>query len=594
MDSEKMNAQQNDAPDERANGAPDTIDSPENTRPEGPSDADPAAAEQAEGPSDLDLSLDDIPEAETFSLHPDGEGEIPPSDPNNPYDPALPPDGAEPPQDLDWKPIYDDGETPPPDRPKKKHRGLIIALVVLICLLLAAGGAAAAGGYYVLKDGGAYEEELFFVNTWINGIDCSGMTVDEVYDAITEEIGTYTLTIVERDGEETITGTEIDLAERPDRDAIQALLDEQNEADRLTLIRQYFNTYEAEIELICSYDEEKAAACVDALTCLDTDLMTAPVDSELVRGDDGYYITESVLGTTLDAEEARAVIEAALENLEETVDLEALGLYTSPTVTETDENLTSQLAQIELLTSACITYDLSDRTYVCDAGVIIDFLIQDEEGNWTVDEDLVHAWVDQMADETDTYQNHTFVTHSGSTVSLPNGNYGWKLYRDTTTADLIEYITTGTVITTEPNYYKKNAKTRATNDIGDDYVEIDIDNQMVYLYVDGECILETACVTGLASDSDRATPSWGVWALSYKATNQTLGTLEVQGYESFVYYWMPFNGGVGLHDATWRSSFGGTIYKTNGSHGCVNLPLAAAKTIYETISAGWPIIVYGD
>jgi lipoprotein-anchoring transpeptidase ErfK/SrfK len=58
---------------------------------------------------------------------------------------------------------------------------------------------------------------------------------------------------------------------------------------------------------------------------------------------------------------------------------------------------------------------------------------------------------------------------------------------------------------------------------------------------------------------------------------------------------MPFNGGVGLHDAdSWRSSYGGSIYKTNGSHGCINLPLSAAKTIYETVSAGWPVIVYGS
>ena len=55
---------------------------------------------------------------------------------------------------------------------------------------------------------------------------------------------------------------------------------------------------------------------------------------------------------------------------------------------------------------------------------------------------------------------------------------------------------------------------------------------------------------------------------------------------------MPFNGGIGLHDANWRKTFGGTIYKTNGSHGCVNLPPAVAKTIYENISAGDPVLCY--
>ena len=68
--------------------------------------------------------------------------------------------------------------------------------------------------------------------------------------------------------------------------------------------------------------------------------------------------------------------------------------------------------------------------------------------------------------------------------------------------------------------------------------------------------------------------------------------LRGPGYASPVSYWMPFDGGIGLHDATWRYKFGGEIYKTNGSHGCVNMPLSTAKTIYENIESDTPIIVY--
>ena len=55
---------------------------------------------------------------------------------------------------------------------------------------------------------------------------------------------------------------------------------------------------------------------------------------------------------------------------------------------------------------------------------------------------------------------------------------------------------------------------------------------------------------------------------------------------------MPFNNGIGMHDAKWRSSFGGAIYKTGGSHGCINLPPSVAKTIFDNISAGTPVICY--
>ena len=45
-------------------------------------------------------------------------------------------------------------------------------------------------------------------------------------------------------------------------------------------------------------------------------------------------------------------------------------------------------------------------------------------------------------------------------------------------------------------------------------------------------------------------------------------------------------------DATWRGKFGGEIYKRSGSHGCVNLPLSAAKHIYEKVEKNFPVVTY--
>ena len=84
------------------------------------------------------------------------------------------------------------------------------------------------------------------------------------------------------------------------------------------------------------------------------------------------------------------------------------------------------------------------------------------------------------------------------------------------------------------------------------------------------------------------TPS-GAYPLTYKQRNATLRGAD---YATPVSYWMPFNGNIGMHDATWRGSFGGSIYRTNGSHGCINLPKAAAKTIFENIEKGMPVLCY--
>lgn len=107
--------------------------------------------------------------------------------------------------------------------------------------------------------------------------------------------------------------------------------------------------------------------------------------------------------------------------------------------------------------------------------------------------------------------------------------------------------------------------------------------------MDGTCIVDTPVVTGTKGVSDRETPSGGVWAIDAKMVDYYL---VGQGYNTHVDYWMPFNGNVGIHDASWRDSFGGSIYLTNGSHGCVNTPYKAAKKIYENVSIGTPVIVY--
>ncbi len=145
----------------------------------------------------------------------------------------------------------------------------------------------------------------------------------------------------------------------------------------------------------------------------------------------------------------------------------------------------------------------------------------------------------------------------------------------------------GSVLEKEPLYTSRGAN-KGSDDIGDSYVEIDLSNQHLYLFWEGEIVLESDFVSGDMTRSGRMTPP-GVFGLTYKTRN---AVLRGEDYETPVNYWMPFNGNIGMHDATWRSSFGGSIYITNGSHGCVNLPLDKAAQIYEYVSTGFPVICY--
>ena len=171
-------------------------------------------------------------------------------------------------------------------------------------------------------------------------------------------------------------------------------------------------------------------------------------------------------------------------------------------------------------------------------------------------------------------------------MTISRGHYGWKISQAAETAAVVSIIKNGEQQTREPEYSQK-AASRGANDYGSTYVEINLTAQHLYFYKNGELLVETDFVSGNESRG-WATPG-GAYPLTYKQRN---ATLRGEGYATPVSYWMPFNGGIGLHDASWRGSFGGTIYKTGGSHGCINLPPKAAKTIFENISQGDPVLCY--
>ena len=124
--------------------------------------------------------------------------------------------------------------------------------------------------------------------------------------------------------------------------------------------------------------------------------------------------------------------------------------------------------------------------------------------------------------------------------------------------------------------------------VGSSYVEVDMSLQMLYVYSNGVKILETPVVTGNTS-LGHGTPT-GIYYINRKQRDTVLVGAD---YRSPVAYWVPFiRNSIGLHDATWRSAFGGSIYRTNGSHGCVNIPPAVMPAVYEVVSVGMPVVLF--
>lgn len=124
------------------------------------------------------------------------------------------------------------------------------------------------------------------------------------------------------------------------------------------------------------------------------------------------------------------------------------------------------------------------------------------------------------------------------------------------------------------------------------YIEVDISEQNIVYHIDNQILVDSDIVTGHKGINDTRI---GMFEIYSRETSRYLTGRDKEGnitYRSYVDYWMPFDGGIGLHDAQWRSEFGGDIYINSGSHGCVNLPFEVAKTIYENSEVGTKVLVH--
>lgn len=242
-----------------------------------------------------------------------------------------------------------------------------------------------------------------------------------------------------------------------------------------------------------------------------------------------------------------------------------------------------------------VTYQMPNKqTEVLDGLTIASWVNGSKGLTVSVDAAKVADYVQGLRNKYDTPTGtQTWQSADGTAKSIKT-DYGWHIDQAKETEALIANIQSLQSVTREPVYASRAAQTEMPQ-WGKTFVEIDISSQHVYFYQDGNCVWDSKCVTGTATDPDRATPT-GVFALKYKQRDRVLrGRINPQtgkpSYESPVAYWMPFNGNIGLHDANWRSSFGGNIYLKSGSHGCINLPPKNAKTLYELITPGTVIVV---
>jgi len=293
-------------------------------------------------------------------------------------------------------------------------------------------------------------------------------------------------------------------------------------------------------------------------------------------------------GTVIDRDKATAIVSETIKGLGDAVNLDAEGVYTNAEVTVADLEKNGFYKNLIDLCKTRVDVDWHGIPVVIDKEFIYPLIQNDGQKAW-IDYEPVYDYVKKLSRQYDLFgQPHKFTDTEGHEINVVMGAYGWLVDREATAKGIYELICKGGSSAYEP-VYRYEAYARGESDIGDSYAEINLTRQHMYLYVDGKVVVESDFVSGNPMKGNGT--HVGIYGVTYKERD---ATLKGQGYSSSVSYWMPFNGNEGMHDATWRSVFGGRIYKGGGSHGCINLPKDIASQIFEYVETGFPVIVFVD
>ncbi len=451
----------------------------------------------------------------------------------------------------------------------EKHTGIIIVSVIIAIYLI----------------GTVIFSYVALPGTILNGKDISYASKSAALASVPDDFG---LSVKGRDGRNlTISPADIDYYSELPKDAT---IDQNPFTWPKALISNSKKEYNFEPKV--EYNKEKLDKLVN-----DSELVngiTEPENAKVVSENGKYVIKDEVEGNKVDKNKLKESIIDSINTKEKELKLDD-SYYISPEVRKDSQKIKDILADSHKLEDMSIKFNFNGFDFKLEGDSLMDLIDLGEDG-FELNYDKVSEYVNMLASETDTYgKNRKFNATGIGEIVVGPGVYGFKLDHEGMIDKIYEQVNSRKSGTIEPVYANiAYVRTDTGEDIGDTYVEVDISRQHLWLYKNGNVVLESDFVSG------RPTNNWasnvGVGQILSKAQNTKLRGTKFDGvtsYETPVAYWMPIGwDGEGFHDAPWRSSFGGSIYLTKGSHGCFNLPPSSARALFENVDPLTPVVVY--
>ncbi len=462
----------------------------------------------------------------------------------------------------------------------------IITIIIAAVVVLVLGSAAAVVAYTHSED---YTASTFPEGVTVNGFDCSGLTYEEAVKGVSDAWNHQSMVVVGNLDEP--------LAEYTDFGCTYAIDDDIAKVKETHKLKAALNHYlhipfSAQIAMHIKDDDEDFKETVINSAFLSHGNATETQDAYVDMTDPTYPIVPEVYGNKPDEEAYYQGILKGIELGNLVFHFDEKDYIDVPEVKSNDPELLAYQKCCQEYLNQKITYEFGDEKVTLSNDDILEILKSVESGK--ASKKKAAKYVKKLASKYDTIgEEIEFTSFTGKTFTINNGNYGWQIDQEAETKQLVKDINSHKDVTREP-IYAITGNGEYSKLVGDTYIDVDISKQHVVYFENGKNKFETDVVTGCVA-AGHSTPT-GLFQVLNKQRNIVLkgGSKKNKTYyASPVSYWMAFYGsGYGLHDATWRSSFGGDIYKYAGSHGCVNMPPSKIPKLYNMVSIGTPVIVH--
>ncbi|HJD48293.1 MAG TPA: L,D-transpeptidase/peptidoglycan binding protein [Candidatus Mediterraneibacter norfolkensis] len=432
----------------------------------------------------------------------------------------------------------------------------------------------------------------FLPNTQINGRDFSAKTAAELDSYLKQQIADYSLTITGREERSDVVKADEIALTYQGNGASEELLKKQN---IFLWPAAFFEKEISRAEPGVKYDKNALEEKISSLKAV-TEEQSEPVSAAPEFDGSGFVPGREKEGTAVNMDVLKEKVEESIDSMSPELDLNEAGCYKEPKYRAGAPEVKSACDEMNRYCKASITYEM-DEPVVVDAKTISGWLTVDDEMKVTFDKDAVKKWLSDFGKKYDTKgKTRSFTTQDGRSAEVTGGTYGWEVDEKTELAALTQSIEKGETVTKEPAYCKnQTAASHGAQDWGTTYVEVDLTRQYMWYIKDGTVAMETNVVTGKPTP-DKETPQGVYSILEMKRDKVLTGEIQADGlpeYETPVDYWMRVTWtGIGFHDATWQSSFGGDRYIDHGSHGCINMSLDDAGRLYGMLEMGTPVVMH--